>query len=85
MSREPDLSEDRLLGQLVDELLDLRRAVAETLGREQYLYQVLDDAIESRHLPALSYAKQTYEHQPDEVKEIVNSNVALVTPRLRRR
>lgn len=47
---------DTDLEAVLAELLGLRRAVAECLGREQYLYRLLDDAIESQHLPAMRRA-----------------------------
>lgn len=57
--------EDALLAQL----LELRRSVAETLGREQYVYQVLDRAIESGHRPTRERALEEFQRQPDEVRQ----------------
>jgi hypothetical protein len=53
---------------LLDELLDLRRAVATVLGREQYVYHVLDRAIENRFAPAMRGAIDEFRRQPDDLQ-----------------
>jgi len=60
---------------LLDELLDLRRAVATVLGREQYVYQVIDRAIETRFAPAMHTAISEFRQQPDEVQDRVRHAV----------
>lgn len=54
-------------------LLDLRRAVAETLGRDQYVYRLLDRAIETGYPPAQQDALAEFELQPDDVKNRVRA------------
>lgn len=63
-SREP-------LELLLEELIVLRRAVAAGLGRQQYLYDVIDAAVERRHEPALRHALDEFAQQPPEVREQV--------------
>jgi hypothetical protein len=60
---------------LLDELIDLRRAVATTLGRDQYVYQVLDRAIESHLEPALRNALDEFHRQPIDVQRRVRYSI----------
>ena len=46
---------------LVDELLDLRRETAAVLGREQYLYRVVDEAVESGSVVLMQRARAEFE------------------------
>ena len=59
------------LTDLLHELVDLRRAVATSLGRDQYVYQVLDRAIESHFEPALRNAMDEFHRQPIDVQRRV--------------
>lgn len=71
------MSEDRIepksdeLADLLHELVELRRAVAAALGRDQYVYQVLDRAIESHFEPALRNALDEFQRQPIDVQRRV--------------
>jgi len=71
------MSEDRIqpesdeLTDLLHELIELRRAVATSLGRDQYVYQVLDRAIESHFEPALRNALDEFHRQPIDVQRRV--------------
>lgn len=71
MNEERSNDESTALAGLLDELIDLRRAVAATLGREQYVYQVLDRAIESHFEPALRNAIDEFHRQPIDVQRRV--------------
>lgn len=62
---EADFSEECLL----EELLSLRKAVAQTLGRDQYLYQVLDTAIATGHGPTWRRAWQELNRQPADIRD----------------
>ncbi|MBX3412250.1 MAG: hypothetical protein KF708_05985 [Pirellulales bacterium] len=64
-------SEIETLNDLLHELVELRRAVATTLGREQYVYHVLDRAIESHFEPALRHALDEFHRQPIDVQRRV--------------
>ncbi|MBX7164794.1 MAG: hypothetical protein K1X74_00475 [Pirellulales bacterium] len=61
-------SPEQAARELMDELLELRRAVASALGREQYIHQVLDEAIESQYQPTLIEALSEFDRQPTEIK-----------------
>ena len=66
MASEPERGDSAdLLGQL----LWLRRAVARTVGRGQYLYKILDAAVESQDPKAMQRARQEYERQPKDLKQ----------------
>ncbi len=69
MQSKPSVDVDTQAERLLEELLDLRRAVAEVLGRDQYVYHVLDEAVESQHTPTMAEALRTLEHQSDEVRQ----------------
>lgn len=60
---------------LLEELIDLRRAVATSLGREQYVYHFLDRAIESRFEPALRSAIDEFHRQPIDVQRRIRYTV----------
>lgn len=68
--------EDQLLADLLGQLVELRQAVAHSLGRQQYLYGVVDHALESRHLPLAQAALAEFELQPGEVRERVELALA---------
>jgi len=53
---------------LLDELLALRCAVARSLGRQRYVYRVIDDALHTGHVPALRMALSEFDQQPSDVK-----------------
>lgn len=59
------------LNDLLHELIELRRAVASSLGRDQYVYQVLDRAIETHFEPALRDAMEEFHRQPIDVQRRV--------------
>lgn len=61
-------NDDAEARRMLDELLELRRAVAQALGREQYLHQLIDDAVESQYRPALIEALEEFERQPGDIK-----------------
>ncbi len=62
-------TEDEALADVLGQLVELRQAVAQTLGRDQYLYGVVDRAVESRHLPRAQAALVEFGMQPGEVRE----------------
>lgn len=65
---EPNAADlDTELASVLAELLELRRTVARCLGREQYLYQVLDQAIESQHPPTMERALHEFNRQGREL------------------
>ncbi len=66
-------SADEMLTPLLDELLELRRAVGQSLGCDQYLYAVLDEAIETGYERRLVQARSEYDQQPDEIRELVEA------------
>lgn len=69
MHKESSVDMDTQAEQLLEELLDLRRAVAEVLGRDQYVYHVIDEAVESQHTPTMAEALRAIEHQSDDVRQ----------------
>lgn len=70
---KPVDAEEALLDDLLGQLVDLRQAVARTLGRQQYLYDVLDQAAETRHLPRAQAALAEFDQQPGEVRQRVSA------------
>ncbi len=74
MKNTPKVDIDTQGEQLLEELLDLRRAVAEVLGRDQYVYQVIDNAVESRHCPTMAEALREIEHQSDDVRQHIDES-----------
>jgi hypothetical protein len=75
MSQEREMNEEAQLDSLLHELIDLRRAVASALGREQYVYHVLDRAIESHFEPAMRNAWDEFHRQPIDVQRRVRYSV----------
>ena len=69
-----NLSHEPTEDQLLDELLAIRRAIARTLGREQYLYRLVDTAIETGHAPSLRRAWREINHQPNDIQDRILSN-----------
>ena len=61
--------------QVLVALLELRRAVASTRGRDQYVYRLLDGAIETGYLPAQQNALAEVDLQPDEVKNRIHATM----------
>jgi len=74
MKRTSKMDIDTQGEQLLEELLDLRRAVAEVLGRDQYVYRVIDEAVESQHSPTIAEALRTIEHQSDDVRQHIEES-----------
>lgn len=70
----PDLEDE--LTPLLRELVELRKAVSRSLGRDGYLFGVLDEAIETRHGAHLRQALDEYRLQPDDVRELVTAAAA---------
>lgn len=56
-----------------DQLIELHRAVATTLGHDQFLFHLLDDALHSGFEPAQLAALAEFERQPQEVKDFVRT------------
>lgn len=65
MQDKPNMDIDAQGELLLEELLDLRREVAQVLGRDQYAYRVIDDAVESQHAPTMAQALRAIEHCED--------------------
>ncbi len=61
--------------ELLRELLDLRRAVASVLGRDQYVFGLLDRAIESGHAPAQRRARKEFATLPVDLQELVSGQL----------
>ncbi len=74
MKEPPNVDIDTQGSQILEELLDLRRAVAEVLGRDQYVYQVIDEAVESQHAPTIADALRAIEHQSDDVRQNIEKS-----------
>jgi len=55
--------------QLQSELIELRQAVAETLGRHQYAYNLLDNALETGHLESMRRARREFDLLDDELRD----------------
>lgn len=56
-----------LEAELLSELLELRQTVAHSLGRDQYLFEMLDRAIESGHAPCWEKARREFASLPDDL------------------
>lgn len=67
------VGEDEQLADLLGQLVELRQAVAQTLGRQQFLYDVVDRAVESGHLPQAQAAIDEFGLQPEDVRHRVKS------------
>lgn len=67
----PDAQPPDIETQLLAELLDLRRAVGSALGRQQYVYEVIERAIHSGHVPTMQRALEEFAQQPADVIEPV--------------
>jgi hypothetical protein len=57
--------------EILSTLLELREAVATTLGRDQYVYRLLEDAISTGYGPAREAALREFRQQPAEVRQRV--------------
>lgn len=78
MQNRSSVDVDTQAERLLEELLDLRRAVAEVLGRDQYVYHVLDEAVESQHTPTMAEALRALDHQSEEVRQhLVDSKLQM--------
>lgn len=55
-------------GPLQEELLELRQAVALTLGRHQYAYNLLDTALETGHLESMQRARREFDLLDEEIR-----------------
>lgn len=65
MQGESNVDIDTQGEQLLEELLDLRREVAQALGRDQYVYRMIDNAVESQHTPTMAEALRAMKHCED--------------------
>ena len=63
-------------GRLLDELLDLRQAIAVSMGRQRYVYRVIDEAVHTGHAPTLRTALSEFAQQPADVKARVLEAIA---------
>ncbi len=57
--------------QLLGELIELQQAIARTLGRRQYVYRVIEEAVHSGHGPTMRAALGEFDRQPLDVRSRV--------------
>ena len=50
------------------ELIELRQAVASALGRNQYAYNLLDEALETGHLESMQRARHEFDQLGEDVR-----------------
>jgi len=67
--------QDETEAQILTELLELRQAVAEALGRRQYVYRLIDEAVHSGHEATMRSALSEFAQQPQDVTQRVRGVV----------
>ena len=74
-----DQHEDDLYRDLINELVELRKATAEAVGRRQYAYEVLDEGVETGHHDTMRRARLEFEQIDDDTRLRIEAAAGLVT------